>query len=298
MTVHNVTLAQVDGVRAHEAQVHHAVILLQEHRLRTGMGVGSVADVADETIAVEGIHNLREGQVRRNLLRHTELVQLNIRIRRDHRTSGEVDALSHQITPHTTCLRTEARLQSTERTSRALGGGSETLDVVVDVGRHVVLHHRGVLVDHLRRLALVELVAQALVVAQNIDELVGQIILHALVVVHHNGRANRQRRNRQDRANHPLRPREGVVEPKLVAGLIRHTLEGAQDHLDLNRHRRRRLIRIADREALKTRSLACNPSDLAEEGGAARAALRRLLKTLRAHLCNDLAGILEPLNAL
>lgn len=262
------------------------------------MGVGSVADVADQTVTVEGVHDLRKGQICRNLLRNTELVQLNVRIRRNDRASREVHALSHQVTAHTTRLSSEARLQSTKRTTRALSGRSETLDVVVHIGRHIVLNHRSVLIDHLRVLTLVELVAKTLVVAKNVNELVREIVLHALVIVHHNRRANCKRRNRQHSADHPLRSREGVIESKLVASGIRHTLEGAQNHLHLNRNRRRGLIGVADRESLQSCSLARNTRDLAKEGRLACAALARLLKSLRADLRNDLAGILEALDAL
>jgi hypothetical protein len=69
-----------------------------------------------------------------------------------------------------------------------------------------------VLVDDVSRLSLVNLVADTVVGTDDGDELVGQVILHLVVVVHHDTRANRQRRNRQHRAEHPLGASEDWVE--------------------------------------------------------------------------------------
>ena len=113
------------------------------------MLVRSVADIRHQTIAVEHVHDLGEGQIHSNLLRHTKLIQIDVRIGRDNRTSREVHTLTHQVTAHTPGLRTETGLQSAERTTRPLSRGWQTLDVVVHIGRNIILDHRRILVDHL-----------------------------------------------------------------------------------------------------------------------------------------------------
>ena len=103
-------------------------------------------------------------------------------------------------------------------------------------------------VNHLRRLALVHAVTQTLVVAQHINQLVCEVILHLLIVVHHDRRADRQRRNRQDCAHHPLGTSELGVEAQLLAVLRRDALEGAENHLDLQRSRRHaRVLALGNR---------------------------------------------------
>ena len=83
VAVDDVSLAQINRVGTDKAQIDYARILLEEHRLGTGMLVGSVANVCRQTITVEDIHNLWERQVHSNLLRHAQLIQINVRIRRN-----------------------------------------------------------------------------------------------------------------------------------------------------------------------------------------------------------------------
>lgn len=258
------------------------------------MLVRSVANVRGQTVAIVRIRNLGEGQIHRNLLRHTKLIQIDVRIRRNDRTSREVDTLSHQVTANTSRLGTEARLQCAERTSRPLSRRSQTLDVIVHIRCHVVLNHGRVLVNHLGRLALVEFVTQTLVVAKNVNQLVGEVILHPLIVIHHNRGTNRQGRHGQHGTNHPLGTRVLVVEANHVARLVRDTLECPQNQLNLNRHGWRRLVGVADWESLQRGCLASHTSNLAEEGRVAVLACRRLLLTLRADLGYDIANLLEP----
>ena len=294
MAVDHIALTNINRIRTDEAKVHHAGILLEEHRLGTRMRIGTVANVRGQTVAIVRVHNLGEGQVHGNLGRHTKLVQVNVRIGRDDRTGREVDTLSHQVSADTPCLGTEARLERPQGASRPLSSGSQSLDVIVHIRGNIILHHGGILVNHLGRLALVELVTQTLIVAKNVNQLVRQVILHSLVVVHHNRRTHRQRRDGQDRADHPLGPRILVVEPNQVARMVRNTLESPQNQLDLNRNRRRRIIGVSDRESLQRGRLACHTSDLPEERRRAMLADRRLLEALRSDLGHDVANLLEP----
>ena len=52
MAVHHVALTQVQRLGIHEAQRHRALVLLEKHRLGTRVLVGSVADVAHQTVAI------------------------------------------------------------------------------------------------------------------------------------------------------------------------------------------------------------------------------------------------------
>ena len=115
VAVDDVTLVEVDLIRVDVAQAEVRAIALEVDVLRTRVARRSVADIAQETLAIVGIDRLREGQVHRDLLRHTELVEVDGRIGRDDRTGGEVHALAHEIATHTTGLRSEARLEGLER---------------------------------------------------------------------------------------------------------------------------------------------------------------------------------------
>ena len=252
------------------------------------MLVRAVLDVAQQAIAIVRADNLGKGQVRRNLLRHTELVQLNTRIGRDDRASAKVHALSHQVATDTSGLRTKAGLQSAQRTTRTLGRGIHALDVIVYIGCDMILEQSRVLVQHLGRLSLVDLLADLVVCAQDIDQHVRQIILHALVVIHHHRRANRQGRDSQHRAHHPLRASELGIQSDGPTVVIRDALEGAEDHLGLKIDR----VRFGVRQlSLQGRSLAHDLGDLLEDGRLAVRALEWLiLLRRRAHV----ADLLEP----
>ena len=291
MAVHHIALAEIQSLGIHEAQRHRALVLLEEHRLGARVLIGSVADVAHQTVAVVDAHNLGEGQVHGNLQRHTQLVQLDIGVGRNDGAGGEVHALAHQVSTDTARLGTEAGLESAERTARPLGRRCHALDVVVDIGGHIILQKRSVAINDLRRLALVHAVTQALVVAEDRNQNVRQIVLHALVVVHHHGRADRQRRNGKHRAHHPLRAGEQRIEAEGLAVLVRDALESPQNHLCLQgcwRSRLRGHLTLCDGKlALQRRRLAHHLGHLGKDRGVAHGAEERLL------LSQDIANLLE-----
>jgi len=259
VAVNHITLTQIHRIGIDVAETERPIIRLEIHRLGAWVLVGTIADVSDQALAIVGRHDLRKGQIGRDLLRNTQLIEVDVGIRRDDRPGREVHALTHQITTHTTRLRTEAGLQSAQRTTRALSRGLQTLDVIVHIGRHVVLQQSRILVQLICRLLLVDLITDLVVSPQDVNELVRQIIFHTLVVVHHDRGTDRERRHGQDCAHHPLRARKLRVEPEQTAGLVRHALEGTQDQLGLNRCRRF----IAKAQTLQRRSLAQNLGDLA-----------------------------------
>ena len=75
---------------------------------------------------------------------------------------------------------------------------------------------------------------ELLVAAHNVDENMGQIVVHALIVLHHDRGAHREGRNRQDRAHHPRRVGELGVKAEDLDGVVRHALEAAENHLGLD----------------------------------------------------------------
>ena len=87
-----------------------------------------------------------------------------------------------------------------------------------------------------------------------------------------------------------------MVEPDQVAGRICHALEGTENQLNLKRNGRRRIVGISKWEPLQRCCLSRHPSDLAKERRVAGAACRRLLKTLTADLCDNIAHLLEASN--
>ena len=176
------------------------------------MLIRTIAHISKQAIPIVGIDNLGEGQIHRNLLRNTKLVKVNVRIRSDNRARREVHTLAHQVTTHTTSLGTETRLEGAERATRPLLGRLHSLDVIVHIGRHVILKESRVLVNHICAVTLVNLVANTVIRTQHINQLVSQIVLHALVIVHHNRGTHRQRRNCEDSTQHPVGASEYSVE--------------------------------------------------------------------------------------
>ena len=104
---------------------HHAILQVPVARLLEVSQVDAVAlgvdDVLGTSLARQRIRailhelleplvvvrrdDLRDGEVERDCARHAELVQREIRVGRDDRTRGEVNALSHQVAAYAALLR-------------------------------------------------------------------------------------------------------------------------------------------------------------------------------------------------
>lgn len=236
VAMHDVALAKLNVLRIDLAEIDGAIFLRELDGLGTWMLIGSIANLLHEAFAILRSHTFGEGEIRRDLRRNAEFVEINIGIRRNHRAGREVDTLTHQIAANTALLGSHAGLEGTKRTTRTLDGRIETLDIVIHVGRHILLEEHRALRENIRRLTLVHLVAQGVVGANDHEELVRQIVLHTLVVVHDHRRTDAERRNREDRTDHPVRTRKLGIKPEFTALLIRQTLEGTQDDLCLERN--------------------------------------------------------------
>lgn len=233
VTVDNITLAEVDRLGVDVAEGEGVLVLLDVDALCARVGLGTVANIPQESLTIVRRHDFGKGKVHRNLLRHTEFVQVNVGVGGDDRTGAEIHTLAHQIAAHTTGLGTEAGLEGSQGTSRALLARRHATNVVVHVGRNRVLEKGGVLVNHRSRVVLVDAVAHTVIRTDDGDELVGEIVLHALVVVHHDRRTHRKRRHCEDGTNHPLGTRELVIESQAVAVCVRDALKGTKNKLGL-----------------------------------------------------------------
>ena len=232
VAVNHVALVEIDHVGVHILEGHHPLLFLEKHGLGTGV-LHAVLDSSHEAVAVVGCHNLGLGEVRGNFLRDTQFIHIDVGIGGNHRAGGEVDTLAHEVTADTTGLGTETGLQGLQRTTRPLSSRGHALDIVVHVGRDIVLQQFSVLLDILTGLAGTDEFTELLVAPNDVDEDVGQIVVHPLIVLHDHGRADSEGRNRQDRAHHPGRVGELRVKSEDLDGVVGETLEATENHLGL-----------------------------------------------------------------
>ena len=230
VAVNYIALMEIDHIGVHVLERHHALLLLQEHGLGTGV-LHTVLDIHHQAITVVGRDNLGLGEVRGNLLRDTQFIDINVGVGRNHRTGREVHTLTHEVTTHTTRLGTETGLQGLERATRPLGGRGHTLDIVIHIGRHIILQKLGVFLNILTGLTCPNEFTELLITANNVDENMGEIVVHALIILHHDWGAHSQRRNCQNRTHHPRRVRELRVKSEDLHGILSETLETAENHL-------------------------------------------------------------------
>ena len=241
--MYHVSVAELNLLGIDILEGDRLVLARQVYRLCTRVLVGTIADVLHQALPVVGRHTLGKGQVLGDLFRNTQLIDVDVGIRSDNRAGREVYALPHEVSANTSSLCPQAGLESAQRATRALNGRVQSLDVVVHVGRDVILQEGGGLRDGIRSLALIDLVPQGIVGANDHQQLVRQIILHPLVIVHDDRGTNGQRRDCKDSADHPVGTSKLRVVSQKLHLCIRQTLEGPQDDLGLQRHRRnRRLI--------------------------------------------------------
>lgn len=78
-------------------------------------------------------------QRHRDTLRHSNLIQLQVRVSSDDRPGRKVDPLSHEVPPQSTFLALESRSDGLDWSTRLLHRLRDTGNVVVHVGGDVVL---------------------------------------------------------------------------------------------------------------------------------------------------------------
>ena len=82
-----------------------------------------------------------------------------------------------------------------------------------------------VLLDIIAWLTLVNLFSEFLICTNNINQFMRQIVVHALIIVHDNGRSNSEWWDSENGAYHPSGMREFGVESKNANVFVSHALE-------------------------------------------------------------------------
>ena len=285
VAVHDIALAQVNHVGVDVAQRDHALVVLDEDRLGAGVA-DAVAHIHHEAVAVVGCDDFGFREVGGDFFGHAEFVDVDVGVGRDDGTGREVYALAHEVAAHAPRFRAETGFQGLERATRPLGGGGHALDVVVHVGRDVVFEVCRHLFNVVAGLTAIDLLAQFLVAAHNVDEFVGEVVVHALVVVHDDGRADREGRNSEHGADHPRGATVLRVEPENANGGVAEALEASEDHLGLNRDELGVGVDGTCLLSLEGADGALNLFDLAQHDGLADGAGDCLLGALRLHDCS------------
>jgi hypothetical protein len=108
---------------------------------------------------------------------------------------------------------------------------------------------------------------ELLVAANDVDQDVGEIVVHPLIVLHHDRGTHGERGNGQDCAHHPCRVGVLGVKPENLDGVVGETLEAAKNHLGLKRYES--LLILACELALEGAYGALNLLDLLDHLGAA-----------------------------
>jgi len=257
---HIVAVVQVSihNVAGHELRRQHVAIRVAQrlglmsarepHILGTRPHIGAIAHDAAHLLDVEIIDLLGERQVHSNLDWHTQLIQTDVRIRRDDGTRTLIHTLAIQVATNAPLLLLETIRNRLEAPTIALLRRWQTRNLIVDERGDMILQDlRGqphVFFIHLRLLqALLELV----VGLHNVAQLMGEVVFAPLPILLNDRRPHSWRRHDQHLTDHPLRTVPLGIETKQLHVALCNALENAQHVLGRQLARFDFRIRLLDR---------------------------------------------------
>ena len=164
------------------------------------------------------------------------------------------------------------------------------LDIVIDIGRDVVLEMRGHLFDVVAGLTAVDLLAQLLIAAHDVDEFVRKVVVHALVVVHDDRRTDGEWGDGEHGADHPRGATVLWIKSENADGGVGEALEASQYHLGLQRYEFRGVGGGTGLLPVERADGALDLYDLVEHRGLASRAGNNLLAVL-GRLCDGVDGV-------
>jgi hypothetical protein len=168
------------------------------------------------------------GQLAGRVDRHADLVDADVGVGADDGAGAEVDALPRQVAAEAAFLALEALAQGLEGATGAVPRGRDAAGLVVHVGGDVVLQQLPQVLDDELRRARVAVLLEALVDAQHVDQLVGEVVLAALAALQGDAGPHRHRGNRQHGQHHPLRAGGGAVVQHRAAPFHRAGVDAQQ----------------------------------------------------------------------
>ena len=163
--------------------------------------------------------------------RDTDLVDGEQRIGRDDRTRGEVHTLSGQVGSETSLLTLEPLGQGLQGTAGPVPRRRDTGRLVVEVGGDVVLEQLPQVLDDQLGGTGVTVLPEPLVDPQDVDQLVGQVVLGPVSGVEGDGGPHGHGRDGQRSEHHPLGPAGGGLDSEGDEVLVGDPLEPLADLL-------------------------------------------------------------------
>mmetsp|Transcript_25875 Transcript_25875/g.74824 ORF Transcript_25875/g.74824 Transcript_25875/m.74824 type:complete len:428 (-) Transcript_25875:47-1330(-) len=186
----------------------------------------TIGDESTQLSKVEGSDVDRNGQVHGHGPGDTNLMNTQVGIGGNDRTGTEVDTLAHEVTTNTTLLALETLLNRLEGAAGTLSNLRHATNLVVHQGRHVVLQTLLELLHDDLRLSVRDGILQSNVGLDDVDELMGQIILRAHgATAHGNAGPNVDGRDGQDLNQEPLGSGPRDVQSKRLHVLLPHAAE-------------------------------------------------------------------------
>mmetsp|Transcript_11745 Transcript_11745/g.47415 ORF Transcript_11745/g.47415 Transcript_11745/m.47415 type:complete len:693 (-) Transcript_11745:659-2737(-) len=240
--LHLVAVLQVDVRRLLDVTQVAARALVRDDVLGAGVIRRAVADQLVHAVAVERRHDLGVCEVARDRAGHADLVDADVRVGRDDGASGEVHSLAHEVASHAALLALEALRDRLQSPAALLYNSRHVRDVVVAERVDVRLQEALEVADDVRRRVTRELRLQSQVGADDVTELVCQVILALAggTSARHDRRAHRRGRDGHDADDHPLGARVLGVQAQQLADVVRdvgellHHLLGREFHLLLD----------------------------------------------------------------
>ena len=203
----------------------NALARVTDHIASAGVFGRPIADQFRQVRSVKRRHPLGVCEVASNTARHADLVELQVRVARNHGTCREVHTLAHQVATQAALLALEACADRLDRAARRLQRLRQACNVVVHVRRHMVLQQVRKVVENVRRRTLLLHPGEVRTGADDVGQLVGEVVLaHAAAKLGHT-RAHLRRRHGQHGKHHPVGLRKLLREAQGGHVLGRHLLQ-------------------------------------------------------------------------
>mmetsp|Transcript_2096 Transcript_2096/g.4946 ORF Transcript_2096/g.4946 Transcript_2096/m.4946 type:complete len:419 (-) Transcript_2096:402-1658(-) len=189
------------------------------------MGGWTVRHQLTQFVDIKGGDPFGHGEVHCHRSGNSYLVNTQVWIGRNDGTCREIDTLSHEISTQSPLLSLETLLDSFERPTAALRDLGHSPDFVVHKGRHIVLECLLELFYNNVRFSVRNGISQRNVALDNIDELMGQIVLRGRSPTHAHTGSNVQGWHRQDLHQQPIGAGVGRVQTQNFHILLLHGLK-------------------------------------------------------------------------